>query len=229
MYATKTSRPGPRPPAQKSTGLPISGNPLWSSGYSGHRIAAPFRRPPGLMTSRSGSAARLPRPCGHSAQGPSQQLNMALAGIDEIDSHSARSSHLDDLAHRLERVGASTRSHTPQATKDIRSNHDHLRPHRDTVESFVDSMHGGADKDALSGILAEDVVMYGHSAMSHSPAARQSWKPCEGSARWRPTSPTRKSSAERRTTPRTSGCKSKTPWSTEWTTSCSTRTARSPR
>jgi hypothetical protein len=33
-------------------------------------------------------------------------------------------------------------------------------PHRDTVESFVASMHG-ADKDALSGILAEDVVMYG--------------------------------------------------------------------
>ena len=34
-------------------------------------------------------------------------------------------------------------------------------PHRDTVESFVDHMHGGADKDALSGILAEDVVLYG--------------------------------------------------------------------
>jgi hypothetical protein len=34
-------------------------------------------------------------------------------------------------------------------------------PHRDTVEAFVDCMHGGADKDALSGILAEDVVMYG--------------------------------------------------------------------
>ena len=34
-------------------------------------------------------------------------------------------------------------------------------PHRDTVEFFVDAMHGGADKDALSGILAEDVVMYG--------------------------------------------------------------------
>jgi SnoaL-like domain len=33
-------------------------------------------------------------------------------------------------------------------------------PHRDTVQSFVDSMHG-ADKDTLSGILAEDVVMYG--------------------------------------------------------------------
>ncbi len=34
-------------------------------------------------------------------------------------------------------------------------------PHRDTVKFFVDSMHGGADKDALSSILAEDVVMYG--------------------------------------------------------------------
>ena len=34
-------------------------------------------------------------------------------------------------------------------------------PHRDTVEAFVDHMHGGADKDALSGILAEDVVLYG--------------------------------------------------------------------
>ena len=33
--------------------------------------------------------------------------------------------------------------------------------HRDTVESFVDAMHGGADKDTLSGILAEDVVLYG--------------------------------------------------------------------
>ncbi len=33
--------------------------------------------------------------------------------------------------------------------------------HRDTVESFVDAMHGGADNDALSGILAEDVVLYG--------------------------------------------------------------------
>ena len=33
--------------------------------------------------------------------------------------------------------------------------------HRATVESFVDCMHGGADKDALSGILAEDVVLIG--------------------------------------------------------------------
>jgi hypothetical protein len=33
-------------------------------------------------------------------------------------------------------------------------------PHREIVESFVDCMHGGADKDALAGILAEDVVLY---------------------------------------------------------------------
>jgi hypothetical protein len=33
-------------------------------------------------------------------------------------------------------------------------------PHRHTVESFVDTMHGGADQDALSAILAEDVVLY---------------------------------------------------------------------
>jgi hypothetical protein len=34
-------------------------------------------------------------------------------------------------------------------------------PHRDAVETFVDCMHGGADKDVLSAILAEDVVLYG--------------------------------------------------------------------
>lgn len=34
-------------------------------------------------------------------------------------------------------------------------------PHRDTVNAFVDGMHGGADEDALSTILAENVVMYG--------------------------------------------------------------------
>ena len=34
-------------------------------------------------------------------------------------------------------------------------------PHRDTVEFFVECMHGGADNDTLSGMLAEDVVMYG--------------------------------------------------------------------
>lgn len=33
-------------------------------------------------------------------------------------------------------------------------------PHRDTVESFVDCMNGGANKDALAEIFAEDVVLY---------------------------------------------------------------------
>ena len=40
-------------------------------------------------------------------------------------------------------------------------------PHRDTVESFVDAMHGGADKSALTSILAEDVVM--HSPLGGEP------------------------------------------------------------
>ncbi|WP_319446262.1 MULTISPECIES: hypothetical protein [unclassified Mycobacterium] len=34
-------------------------------------------------------------------------------------------------------------------------------PHRETLESFVDCIHGGADKDTLTGLLAEDVVFYG--------------------------------------------------------------------
>jgi hypothetical protein len=34
-------------------------------------------------------------------------------------------------------------------------------PHRDTVETFVTTMHGGADEDALTAILAENVAMYG--------------------------------------------------------------------
>jgi hypothetical protein len=34
-------------------------------------------------------------------------------------------------------------------------------PHRDTLESFVDCIHGGADKDVLTRLLAEEVVLYG--------------------------------------------------------------------
>jgi hypothetical protein len=34
-------------------------------------------------------------------------------------------------------------------------------PHRDTLEFFVDCIHGGADKDTLTRLLAEDVVLYG--------------------------------------------------------------------
>jgi hypothetical protein len=33
-------------------------------------------------------------------------------------------------------------------------------PHRDTLESFIDCIHGGADEDTLTHLLAEDVVMY---------------------------------------------------------------------
>ena len=34
-------------------------------------------------------------------------------------------------------------------------------PHRDTMESFVDCINGGADKDILTGLLAENVRVYG--------------------------------------------------------------------
>jgi hypothetical protein len=34
-------------------------------------------------------------------------------------------------------------------------------PHRDTLESFVDCIHGGADRDTLTRLLAENVVLHG--------------------------------------------------------------------
>jgi hypothetical protein len=34
-------------------------------------------------------------------------------------------------------------------------------PHRETLESFVDCINGGADEDALTRLLAEDVRLYG--------------------------------------------------------------------
>jgi hypothetical protein len=36
-----------------------------------------------------------------------------------------------------------------------------LAPHRDTLESFVDCIHGGVDEDVLAGLLAKDVMLYG--------------------------------------------------------------------
>ena len=48
----------------------------------------------------------------------------------------------------------------------------------------------------LSGILAEDVVLYSPLGDEPPPAATRSWKPYGGSARWQPTSPTRRSCRE---------------------------------
>src|ERR1700738_1477749 len=59
------------------------------------------------------------------------------------------------------RVGAPTRPHTQQTRSTQGVAMTTFAPHRDTVEFFVDCMHRGADKDTLSGILAEDVVLYG--------------------------------------------------------------------
>jgi hypothetical protein len=36
-----------------------------------------------------------------------------------------------------------------------------LAPHRHTMQAFVDCINGGADKDALMGLLATDVRLYG--------------------------------------------------------------------
>ena len=36
-----------------------------------------------------------------------------------------------------------------------------VAPHRDTVNAFIDGMHGGANEDALAAVLAENVVIYG--------------------------------------------------------------------
>ncbi|MGV0700641.1 hypothetical protein [Mycolicibacter sinensis] len=33
-------------------------------------------------------------------------------------------------------------------------------PHRETLEYFVNCIHGGADKDTLANLLAEEVVIY---------------------------------------------------------------------
>ena len=101
--------------------------------------------------------------------------------------------------------------------------------HRDAVEFFVDCMHGGADKDALSGILAEDVVLYGplgDEPITGREAVLEAMRTVGTVATDLSTG---RSSAVRRTTAHTFGCRSKTPWSTGWTTSCSTRTATSPR
>jgi hypothetical protein len=34
-------------------------------------------------------------------------------------------------------------------------------PHRDTLQAFVDCIHGGADKDILTRLLAENVRLFG--------------------------------------------------------------------
>ncbi|MUL75138.1 nuclear transport factor 2 family protein [Mycolicibacterium sp. CBMA 226] len=36
-----------------------------------------------------------------------------------------------------------------------------VAPHRDTLEAFVDCINGGADRATLTGLLAEDVMLYG--------------------------------------------------------------------
>lgn len=102
-------------------------------------------------------------------------------------------------------------------------------PHRTTLESFVDCINGGVDESTLSGLLAEDVLLYGpfgDEPITGREAAVETIKTVNGLSS---TTPIWRSSAARLTTPPTSGCKSETPRSTGSSSSCSMRTARSPR
>ena len=102
-------------------------------------------------------------------------------------------------------------------------------PHRDTVESFVDCINGGADKDTLTRLLAEDVGLYGpfgDEPVIGREAAVETIKTVNGLSS---DDTYMRCSAGRPTTPHTSGCKSETPQSTGSSSSCSTRTAGSPR
>src|ERR1700730_888704 len=96
----------------------------------------------------------------HSAQSSARLLDMALAGIDDINSQAPSSFHLDDLPHQPDLTGRRTDQVSLQTRSTPGVAMTSFAAHRDTVESFVDAMHGGADKDARSGVLAEDVALY---------------------------------------------------------------------
>jgi hypothetical protein len=98
-------------------------------------------------------------------------------------------------------------------------------PHRDTLESFVDCIHGGADKDTLTRLLAEDVVLYGPLGDEPVTGREAAVETIKTVNRLSSETPIWRSSAVRPTTPRSTGCKSETPRSTGCCTSCSTRTA----
>jgi len=100
---------------------------------------------------------------------------------------------------------------------------------RAAFESFLDCVQGGAGKDAIAGCLAENVVLIGPLSDEPLTGREAVAEAIQSVYTLAAASPMRRSSAARPTTPHSSGCRSKTPWSMEWTTPCSTRTARSPR
>ena len=102
-------------------------------------------------------------------------------------------------------------------------------PHRDTLESFVDCINGGADKDTLTGLLAENVRLHG--PFSDEPivgreTAVETIKTVNGLSS--DDTYLEVLSGETHHAAH-SGCKSETQRSTVSSSSCSTRTARSPR
>ena len=122
------------------------------------------------------------------------------------------------------RVGAPTRSHTQRGVAITTFAQD-----RAAFESFLDCVQGGAGKDGIAGCLAENVVLIGPLSDEPFTGREAVAEAIQSVYTLAAASPMRRSSAARPTTPHSSGCRSKTPWSTEWTTPCSTWTARSPR
>lgn len=102
-------------------------------------------------------------------------------------------------------------------------------PHRDTLEAFVNCIHGGADENTLAGLLAEDVLMYGPLGDEPTAGREAVVQTIKKVTHCPPTTPTWRSSAAKPTTPHTSGFESETPRSTASSSSCATQTARSPK
>jgi len=101
--------------------------------------------------------------------------------------------------------------------------------HRAAFESFLDCVQGGAGKDAIAGCLAENVVLIG--PLSDEPlTGREAVAEAIQTVHTLAADLTYEEVLSGETHhAHSSGCRSKTPWSTEGTTPCSTRTARSPR
>ena len=102
--------------------------------------------------------------------------------------------------------------------------------HRDTLESFVDCIHGGADEDTLTHLLAEDVVLdgpFGDEPVTGRKAAVETIKTVNRLSSDDTYLEVLSGEAHHAAHFRLQI--GETPRSTAYSSSCSTRTARSPR
>src|ERR1017187_10362330 len=110
------------------------------------------------------------------------------------------------------RVGAPTRSHTQRGVAMTTFAQD-----RAAFESFLDCVQGGAGKDAIAGCLAENVVLIG--PLSDEPlTGREAVAEAIQTVYTLAADLTYEEVLSGETHhAHSSGCRSKTPWSTEWT------------